>query len=964
MLSRRLTLAIVGALAACASPARSPTPTPAPAPAPAPASADRPPPAKTHSKPNIDPAPLDRPNVTLRADTTPLPPPKEPARIAPPAAAYARGWMALASTGVDAFRALHPAADGRGVLIGILDTGIDPAVPGLVTTSTGERKVLDLRDFSHEGEVALERIVPKGDTVVVAGRRLAGFGRIVALNSVGPYYGGAIREIPLGEGPAADLNGNGRVSDTLPVIVTRATDGWILFADTDGDGSLANEKPIHDYLAGHEIFGWTSRARPAPVSMAANFSDGAREPKLDLFFDNGDHGTFVSGVAAGHDIYGVAGFDGVAPGAQLIGLKIANNAQGGISTTGSMLQAMDYAIRFAERRHMPLVLNMSFGVGNEIEGEARIDHIVDSVLAAHPDLVFTVSAGNDGPGLSTIGFPGSATRVLTAGATLPGVFLPRAGAEPVPDQVAPFSARGGELAKPDVLTPGFAYSTVPRFNTGDEVKQGTSFSSPHLAGIAAIIRSALLQDKIQVDARAIKQAIMVTARPKDDLPFIDEGAGVPEVEAAYRWLKQKHSVPEVTVRTGRGHGATAAFRTRGLAPGDTLQTFELLRSGAAAATTFTLRSDAPWLTAPRTVTVGGAKTTVTLRYKASALRAPGSYSGVVSGWLADTMAGPAFRLVNTIVVPHPAGDAELMQSARLEPGATRRAFFVADSTRPFLVRVAAWSGAQGAFAFLHEPDGMPFRDGAQQQAGADSNAAVFRVDGRDAVAGVYEIDAVGEPTSGSTVSARVQQAPFRIAGVRDSAGIAATLTNLTAQAVSADVGAVLGGAQRVETVEGRGSDTVRIPFVAPAGARGAVVDVTMLRGQWERFTDFGLTVFDSAGRQIAKQPLNYALGRLQVPLAQGHRDAPVEVRLFPGLADPGSAESWKATVTIRLYADSTTALATTAGPKASLSIPAGESRTATFAMVPPPWLLGEGFSPLAVIVALSNGEVWTREVAR
>ena len=63
-----------------------------------------------------------------------------------------------------------------------------------------------------------------------------------------------------------------------------------------------------------------------------------------------------------------AGFDGVAPGAQLLGLKIALSAQGSVSTTGAMLRAMDYAIRFAESRRLPLVLNLSFGVGNEHRG--------------------------------------------------------------------------------------------------------------------------------------------------------------------------------------------------------------------------------------------------------------------------------------------------------------------------------------------------------------------------------------------------------------------------------------------------------------------------------------------------------------------------------------------------------------------------------------------------------------------
>ena len=108
--------------------------------------------------------------------------------------------------------------------------------------------------------------------------------------------------------------------------------------------------------------------------MAANFSvEAPASRELDLVFDSCGHGTHVAGIAAGNDLYGVRGFDGVAPGAQLLGLKIANSAQGGITTTGSMIRAMDYAIRFAEARRLPLVLNMSFGVGNEIEGQARID---------------------------------------------------------------------------------------------------------------------------------------------------------------------------------------------------------------------------------------------------------------------------------------------------------------------------------------------------------------------------------------------------------------------------------------------------------------------------------------------------------------------------------------------------------------------------------------------------------------
>src|SRR6185295_8261712 len=198
---------------------------------------------------------------------------------------------------------------------------------------------------------------------------------------------------------------------------------------------------------------------------------------------------------------------------------------------------LDYAIGFAQARRLPLVLNLSFGVGNEIEGQARIDGIVDSVLAAHPDVVLTISAGNDGPGLSTIGFPGSASRAISVGGTLPSSFLPPGptGARS-PDLLAYFSSRGGEVARPDVVTPGVAYSTVPLWNAGDEVNQGTSMAAPHAAGLAALLLSAAAQQKQSVTALDVRQALMVTAQPTPGATIVDEGSGLADVDRAWRWL--------------------------------------------------------------------------------------------------------------------------------------------------------------------------------------------------------------------------------------------------------------------------------------------------------------------------------------------------------------------------------------------------------------------------------------------
>lgn len=918
-------------------------------------------------KPNVEPArtPPKEVRVPPLGDEAEIEPEDTLHPMVPPEAAYSHGWMPLASTGVEKFLLQHPTHDGRGVIIAILDTGIDPGIPGLLKTSTDAPKVLDLRDFSNEGAVPLTRVTPSGDSVEIAGRRLRGFGRVTAVSTNGPYYAGTIREIPLGQLPASDLNGNGTDSDTLAVVVTRATDGWVLFADTDGNGSLAGERPIHDYLVARETFGWALKGRKPGVNIAANFSPARGEPQLDLLFDISSHGSHVSGIAAGHNLYGVTGFNGVAPGAQLLGLKIANSAQGSISMTGSILEAMDYAIRFAHARRLPLILNLSFGVGNEIEGTARIDAAVDSVLAAHPDIVFTIAAGNDGPGLSTVGIPGSARRSISIGATLPSSFLPT---DPVSgardDQLAYFSSRGGELAKPDLITPGVAYSTVPHWSTGQEIEQGTSMASPYAAGLAALLVSGLAEEKRAVVAAAIKQALMVTARPLPGATFVDEGTGVPDIEQAYQWLRADRKLPDIAVRAIKRQGwTTAALHERRASDSVWVQRFELNGSSQSSQpTTFSLRSDSPWASPPPRVVVREGRATVDVRYNLTGLRPPGAYTATVTGLSSDSLAGPAFRLIATVIAPEPVmeGTRELRSGARVNPGAQLRTFFRADSARPLEIRVAGSVGQKG-IAFLHEPEGMPYRDESARAIGGADREAVYQIDGRDVAPGSYEAVVVAPAGQAVSINLRVKQSPLRLDLGRDRSGPVATLTNVSAKPLRADVALLLGGGERIETVVARGSSVRRIPFVAPGWARAIVVDLSMDRDQWSRFTDFGVTLFDSVGRQVEKKPLTYAFGRLQAKLPEHQGALPLELALFPGFADAGTDQSWTARAAIRLYADSAVVLEHAAGSDSTLTIAPGGTARPRFTLAADPWPLGDGFFPLAVLVARTGDQSWTRE---
>lgn len=912
----------------------------------------------------------DIPPVAVPPESTPpgptvVPPPILRRPAAPASLARLRGWMPLSATGVPAFRAAHPAWDGRGVLLGILDSGLDAGVPGFETTGAGLPKVLDLRDFSGEGRIELVPLAPVGDDVTVEGRRLGGFTRVRGQAATGPWYGGALFERRLGEMPAADANDNGTDSDTLVVVVGKASDGWVLFADTDGDGSLANERPIHDYLVARETFGWHRGGEPPPLTMAANFRDApggsGGGPELDLFFDNSAHGTHVAGIAAARGIGGVEGFDGVAPGAQILALKISRNDFGGITTTGSVLAALDYALRFAAARGLPLVLNMSFGVGNEREGTARLDAALDSVLAAHPGVTFVTSAGNDGPGLSTMGFPGSMRRGITVGATQPAAFIASVagGSRPPADVLLFFSSRGGELAKPDVIAPGVAYSTVPRWNMGDEIKLGTSMSSPHVAGLAALLVSGLTQERREVRGEDLRRALRASARPFKGETALDQGAGEPDVATAWRLLRGPAPTAAFDVESLDRPGTTAAFR---LAPSvaDSLVRFRLNRDdGAAGALALDFTSDSPWLRPPPPLRMEGATAEVTL-VQHPPLGSPGLVVGSVHGAIAG-LEGAVVTLVSAVVIPESERPAPVRMTAPLAAGGLKRVVFRADSGRPFRVRMATAAPREKLIAALHQPGGAPILGDNGIPGGADTAAAVYDVDGRDAGSGFYEAVAVAPPAGPITASIAIDHAPvaLRLPAARGDS-LAALLTGLTDSLAPGRLSLGIIGGESAREVSGAGGADVTLPLRLPAWAEELVVDLRLDPNQWPSFSDFGFTVLDGDGRILGKNPLNYAHGRLTVKLPHRDRDRAATLVLSPGFTEPGSRERWSGRLEVRLRAGRPVALEIagsdefrlTRNAAARFGTRVGES----------PWPLPAGYVPLGLFVVESRGISWSWEL--
>ena len=173
--------------------------------------------------------------------------------------------------------------------------------------------------------------------------------------------------------------------------------------------------------------------------------------------DGNGHGTFVAGVIAGTTY-------GVAKSANIVAVRVLNNS--GSGSTAGVIAGVDWVTANATA---PAVANLSLGGG----ASATLDAAVRRGITA--GITFVVAAGNEGVNASTKS-PARVTEALTVGATSSADARPS------------WSNFGSVL---DLFAPGVNITSDWRTSTtATYTGSGTSFSSPHVAGAAAIYLSA------------------------------------------------------------------------------------------------------------------------------------------------------------------------------------------------------------------------------------------------------------------------------------------------------------------------------------------------------------------------------------------------------------------------------------------------------------------------------------------
>ncbi|MDQ3385115.1 MAG: S8 family peptidase [Actinomycetota bacterium] len=251
--------------------------------------------------------------------------------------------------------------------------------------------------------------------------------------------------------------------------------------------------------------------------------------------DSYGHGTFMAGIIIGDGSASDGKFVGMAPGADLVSLKVAG--RDGSSDVSTVIAAIQWAVANAER-HGIRVINLSLGTDATQSWEVDpFNYAVERAWDA--GITVIVSASNFGPAPGTIAKPGDDPWVVTVGAV-----DDRGTVATADDRLPDFTSRGptadGE-AKPDIVAPGARVVSLraPGSAVDEQLPgvidahhrrgSGTSMATAVVSGGAAL----LLERNPTWTPDQVKEALRSTAQrsgASDDPLAV--GAGLVDLAAA------------------------------------------------------------------------------------------------------------------------------------------------------------------------------------------------------------------------------------------------------------------------------------------------------------------------------------------------------------------------------------------------------------------------------------------------
>ncbi|MEU5056610.1 MULTISPECIES: S8 family serine peptidase [unclassified Streptomyces] len=493
-------------------------------------------------------------------------------------------------TGAVDFVKDNPKADGRGVTIGILDSGVDLGHPALQKTTTGERKIVDWvtsTDPLVDGDATWRAMVTdvSGPTFTFGGRTFKA--------AAGSYQVSTFKESATTGGDAkGDLNRDGDTTDSWAVLYD-AKAGTVT-VDLNNNADFTDDTPMKPYKDGYQI-GYFGKDNPAtdvveripfvveirkdvPMDPLGGDWIGKKTDFVNIGVIESEHGTHVAGITSANGLFG-GKMSGAAPGAKLVSSRACTWSGG--CTNVALTEGMADLVT---KRGVDIV-NMSIG------GLPALNDGDNARAALYKRLIDTygvqlvISAGNSGPGANTIGDPGLADKVISVGASISKETWAANYGSGVTKRYAmmPFSSRGPREDggfTPTITAPGAAINTTQTWLPGSPVAeagynlpagysmlQGTSMASPQAAGASALLLSAAKQKHIALTPAKLRTALTSTAKHISGEQAYAEGSGLIDIVDAWKSIKRGADAHTYTVKAPVDTAIDYALRDPGFGTG-------------------------------------------------------------------------------------------------------------------------------------------------------------------------------------------------------------------------------------------------------------------------------------------------------------------------------------------------------------------------------------------------------------